>query len=194
MRSKRDRSCHSQCHRVINCYDEYPCYVLHLVHWSLIQSDLICPFTSLSDSDSGNVHVDLSALTKNLPPQQIGDIIDQSLSEWRKLKPAVSMVWVKLPRDKFNLFDIFIEKGFEVNNGNRDYIKLAMWLQNGNSLIPNYAYSFVGVQFIVLNHNGEMLVGKNDNMTTGSYVWFGEHRKDVTVDAAKVCFLLFLVF
>mmetsp|Transcript_31428 Transcript_31428/g.50905 ORF Transcript_31428/g.50905 Transcript_31428/m.50905 type:complete len:326 (-) Transcript_31428:21-998(-) len=99
--------------------------------------------------------------------------------------------WLKLDKSSFKHLSFCVSLGFNVHHGNPEYIMLETWLslKKETSMIPQYAYSYVGAHSFILNRRNQMVVitehYRPQLKIPGGAVDYGEHASDAVVREAK---------
>ena len=112
-----------------------------------------------------------------------------SVNQWRK--NGNRGCWIKLTTNLFDRLSFCVSLGFEVHHANSEYIMLQMWLpQSEESMIPSYAYSYMGAHAFIINDNHQMVVmkehyGDRSWKIPGGAIDFSEHAIDAAVRESK---------
>ena len=100
--------------------------------------------------------------------------------------------WIKLTKPLFHHLSCCVSLGFNVHHGNEQYVMLEQWLSvdREESMIPQYAYSYIGAHAVILNDRNQLVVMKEHYRNQqwklpGGAVDVGEHASTAAVREAK---------
>eukprot|EP01084_Bolivina_argentea_P305813 528329_1 len=121
--------------------------------------------------------------------QEFEHRLSYSINTWRE--NGHRGCWIKLTKSLFNHLPFCISLGFNIHHSKPDYIMLETWLPlNEKSMIPDYAFSYMGAHGFILNNNNEIVVmkehyGNSSWKIPGGAIDFGEHASDAAIREVK---------